>query len=131
MGGMLDKVLLAGLGIEHKVKEKINGLANEGNDEEGEGLGMKEDIENRLVENIVEAVGGGLKKVGLAKKEVDAVLASIAEDIAEKLQIVTVDEFDVLEKLLMKNREKTDKMEKRIKKLESHIEKLMEKGKER
>jgi len=124
MGGVLDKVLLAGLGIEHKVKEKINELAKEGKVEAEEGLGMKEDMENKLVENIVDVLGGGLKKVGVAKKEIDAVIVSLAEDIAEKLQIVTVDEVDVLEKLLMKNREKTAGLEKRVKKLEELIEKL-------
>ena len=129
MSGILDKVFLAGLDIEQKFKERIKELAKDGDIEGEKGIGMKEDMENRLVENIVNIVGGGLKKVGLAKKEIDEVVVSIAEDIAEKLQIVTVDELDILEKLFMKSRDKVDKMEKRIAKLEEMIYEMKEKGK--
>lgn len=124
MSGLFDKLFLAGLGLENKMKEKINVLAREGSKDVEEGLDMKENLENRLVENIVDVVGAGLRKVGVAKKEVDAVIDSLAEDLAERLKIVTVDELDVLEKLVMGNRENGIRMEKRIKKLEEIIEKL-------
>ena len=126
MSGLFDKVLLAGLGLENKVKEKLDSLAKEGSKDVEEGLDMKEDLENKLVENIVDVVGSGLKKVGVAKKEVDSVIVSLAEDLAERLKIVTVDELDVLEKLVMGNREHVSKLEKRMKKLEETIKKLTE-----
>lgn len=127
MSGLLDKVLLAGHGLEHKVKEKIDELAEKGAKEaEKEGTGMKEDMENRLVENIVNVVGAGLKKVGVAKKEIDAVAASLAEDMAERLKVVTLDDLDVVEKLVMGNRKKTLDLEKKVKKLEAAIKKLTE-----
>lgn len=121
MSGLLDKVILAGFGLEHKVKERVNSLAKEGKPEAEEGMKMKEDMENRMVEGIVEVVGGALKKVGIAKKEVDAVLGSLAEDLAERLKIVTMDDLDVVEKLVMVNREKVSKLEKQVKKLEKAI----------
>ena len=121
MSGLLDKVILAGFGLEHKVKEKVNSLAKEGKPDAEEGMKMKEDMENRMVEGIVEVVGGALKKVGVAKKEVDAVLGSLAEDLAERLKIVTMDDLDVVEKLVMVNREKVSKLEKQVKKLEKAI----------
>ena len=118
MSGLLDKVILAGFGLEHKLKGKINSLAKEGKQDAEEGMKMKEDMENRMVEGIVEVVGGVLKKVGVAKKDVDAVLGSLAEDVAERLKIVTMDDLDVVEKLVMLNREKVSKLEKQVKKLE-------------
>ena len=127
MSGLLDKVLLAGHGLEHKVKEKIDELAEKGAKEaEKEGTGMKEDMENRLVENIVNVVGAGLKKVGVAKKEIYDVAASLAEDMAERLKVVTLDDLDVVEKLVMGNRKKTLDLEKKVKKLEAAIKKLTE-----
>ncbi|MDH3974055.1 MAG: accessory factor UbiK family protein [Deltaproteobacteria bacterium] len=126
MAGLIDKALLAGLGIEKRAKKRFNTLAREGNKEIEEGLDMKEDFENKLVENIVNVVGAGLKKVGVAKKEIDHVAASIAEDLAERLKIVTLDDLDVVEKLVMKNREKVGKLEKQIKKLEDKLSKLSE-----
>jgi BMFP domain-containing protein YqiC len=121
MSGLLDKVILAGFGLEHKVKERVNSLAKEGKPDAEEGRKMKEDMENRMVESIVEVVGGALKKVGIAKKEVDAVLGSLAEDAAERLKIVTMDDLDVVEKLVMVNREKVSKLEKQVKKLEKAL----------
>lgn len=129
MAGLIDKALLAGLGIEKRAKKKFNALAREGNKEIEEGLDMKEDFENKLVENIVNVVGAGLKKVGGAKKEIDHVAESIAEDLAERLKIVTLDDLDVVEKLVMKNREKVNKLEKQIKKLEDKLSKLTEEKK--
>ena len=121
MSGLLDKVILAGFGLEHKVKGKINSLAKEGKQDAEEGMKMKEDMENRMVEGIVEVVGGVLKKVGVAKKDVDAVLGSLAEDVAERLKIVTMDDLAVVEKLVMVNREKVSKLEKQVKKLEKAL----------
>jgi BMFP domain-containing protein YqiC len=99
----------------------MNSLAKEGKQDAEEGMKMKEDMENRMVEGIVEVVGGALKKVGVAKKEVDAVLGSLAEDVAERLKIVTMDDLDVVEKLVMVNREKVSKLEKQVKKLEKAL----------
>lgn len=82
---------------------------------------MKEDMENKLVENIVNIVGTGLKKVGVAKKEIDSVAASLAEDMAERLKIVTLDDLDVVQQMLLKNREKTAALEKRVKELEALV----------
>jgi len=131
MSGLLDKVILAGFGLEHKVKERVNALAKEGKPDAEEGMKMKEDMENRMVEGIVEVVGGALKKVGLAKKEVDAVLGSLAEDVAERLKIVTMDDLDVVEKLVMVNREKVSRLEKQVKKLEkAFLDLSTEKNKE-
>ncbi len=121
MSGLFDKVILAGFGLEHKLKGKMNSLAKEGKQDAEEGRKMKEDMENRMVEGIVEVVGGALKKVGVAKKEVDAVLGSLAEDVAERLKIVTMDDLDVVEKLVMVNREKVSKLEKQVKKLEKAL----------
>jgi len=121
MSGLLDKVILAGFGLEHKVKERVNSLAEEGKPDAEEGRRMKEDMENRMVEGVVEVAGAALKKVGLAKKEVDAVLGSLAEDIAERLKIVTMDDLDVVEKLVMVNREKISRLERQVKKLEKAL----------
>ncbi len=85
---------------------------------------MKEDMENKLVENIVNIVGAGLKKVGVAKKEIDNLAASIAEDMAERLKVVTLDDLDVVQQMLMKNREKTSALEKRVKELEALVASL-------
>ena len=85
---------------------------------------MKEDMENKLVENIVNIVGAGLKKVGVAKKEIDGLAASIAEDVAERLKIVTLDDLDVVQQMLLKNREKTSALEKRVKELEAIVASL-------
>ena len=121
MSGLLDKVILAGFGLEHKLKGKVDSLAKEGKPDAEEGMKMKEDMENRMVEGIVEVVGAALKKVGVAKKDVDAVLGSLAEDVAERLKIVTMDDLDVVEKLVMVNREKVSKLEKQVKKLEKAL----------
>lgn len=129
MAGLIDKALLAGLGVEKRAKKRINALMKEGEKEIEEGLDMKEDFENKLVENIVNVVGAGLKKVGVAKKEVDHVAESVAEDLAERLKIVTLDDLDVVEKLVMKNREKVSALEKRIKKLEEALAKATEEKK--
>lgn len=85
---------------------------------------MKEDMENKLVENIVNIVGAGLKKVGVAKKEIDSVAASLAEDVAERLKVVTLDDLDVVQQMVMKNREKTVALEKKMKKLEALVASL-------
>ena len=126
MSGLFDKVILVGLGLEHKVKEKVDELAKEGKKEVEEGLDMKENMENKIIERIVDVAGAGLKKVGVAKKEVDGVVASLAEEMAERLKIVTLDDFDVLEKLVVGNREKIGKLEKKVAKLEAIIKNLAE-----
>lgn len=128
MSGLLDKVLLAGLGLEHKVKKKLEKLAEEGRKATEGGLKTSEEIENRLVEDIVKVVGSGLRKVGVAKKEVDAVVASLAEDLADRLKIVTMDDLDVVEKLTLKSRDEMKKLEKRMKKLEETVKGLAEEG---
>ncbi len=124
MSTVFDKVVLAGMGLERKMRKKVDELAKDGEVEAEEGHEMKENFENELVENIVNVVGAGLKKVGVAKKEIDSVVESLAEDMAERLKIVTLDDLDVVEKLVMGTREKTLQLEKRVKKLESIIEKL-------
>ena len=118
MSGLLDKVLLAGLGLEHKVMEKLDELAEEGKKVQEEGLNIGQEVENRLVEEIVKVVGAALRRVGMAKKEVDAVVASLAEDLADRLKIVTVDDLDVVEKLVLGAREDIKKLEKRVRELE-------------
>lgn len=124
MSDLFDKVLMAGMGLENKVKKTVSKLAKEGNKEVEKGLNMKEDLENRFIENVVDVVGAGLKKVGVAKKEIDGVVATLAEDMTDRLRIVTFDDLDIVETLVMKNREKVTKLEKKVAKLEAIIKDL-------
>lgn len=126
MGSLLDKVLLAGLGLENKITEKVDELAAEGKRSTEEGLKTGQKIENKAVEDIVKIVGSALKKVGIAKKEVDAIIDILAEELTGRLKLVTLDELDVVEKLILKSREKVDKMERRLKKLEKTVKTLSE-----
>ena len=127
MNDLFDKVLLAGKGLEHKIKEVLDDLAKEGEKTKDEGIKVAQEFENRVVEEVVKVVGVSLKKVGLATKEIEKVLASVAEGLAERLKIVTLDDLDVIEKLVLKNRDKITKFEKRIKKLEQAVAGLTEK----
>jgi len=127
MNDLFDKVLLAGKGLEHKIKEVLDDLAKEGEKTKDEGIKVAQEFENRVVEEVVKVVGVSLKKVGLATKEIEKVLASVAEGLAERLKIVTLDDLDVIEKLVLKNRDKITKFEKRIKKLEQTVAGLTEK----
>jgi len=126
LSGLLDKILLAGLGLEHKIAEKVDELATEGKRSTEEGLKTGQEIENKVVADIVKVVGGALKKVGVAKQEVDTILDSLAEELTGRLKLVTLDELDVLEKLVLQSRTKIGRMEKRIKKLEESIKTLSE-----
>ena len=128
LSNVLDKILLAGLGLENKISEKVNELAEEGKRSTEEGLKTGQDLENKAVEDIVKIVGRALKKVGVAKKEVDAILDGLAEELTGRLKLVTLDELDVVEKMALKSREKVDKMERRIKKLEKTVKTLSEAG---
>ena len=70
---------------------------------------------NQIIQNIIENLPDGLKNM---PTEINNNFIATLHNIFERLDLVTREEFDVQQKVLLRTREKLEKLEKKIAELE-------------
>lgn len=128
MTDILDKAILIGLGLEKRLKDTLNGLANEEKEtktSEGEGLPPRQELENKLVEEGIRAIRELIATAKAGKEKVDREIQEVVERILEKFKVATKDDIEIIEKMAQVAREKVDKLEKRMEELEKTLQKLV------
>ncbi len=123
---ILDKAMLIGIGLEKRLKDTLNELANEGKEAKtGEGgeLPPKQELENKLVDEGVKAVRELIATVKAGKEKVDKEIEEAVKHLLEKFKVATKDDMEIIEKMAQVAREKVDKLEKRIEELEKKLQK--------
>ena len=124
---ILDKAMLIGIGLEKRLKDTLNELANEGKEAKtGEGgeLPPKQELENKLVDEGVKAVRELIATVKAGKEKVDKEIEEAVQHLLEKFKVATKDDMEIIEKMAQVAREKVDVLEKRVAELEVRSQKL-------
>jgi len=123
---ILDKAMLIGIGLEKRLKDTLNELANEGKEAKtGEGgeLPPKQELENKLVDEGVKAVRELIATVKAGKEKVDKEIEEAVQHLLEKFKVATKDDMEIIEKMAQVAREKVDVLEKRVAELEVRSQK--------
>lgn len=123
---ILDKAMLIGIGLEKRLKDTLNELANEGKEAKtGEGgeLPPKQELENKLVDEGVKAVRELIATVKAGKEKVDKEIEEAVKHLLEKFKVATKDDMEIIEKMAQVAREKVDVLEKRVAELEVRSQK--------
>ena len=122
MADFLDRAILMGMGLEKKLRELMEELEKKGKEEgkeaKEEGLPPKKRLENKLVEDGVKAIRELLCTLKDSKERLGKDISGGAEKVAERLNLATRDELDIVKEMARLSREKVDLLEKRIKELE-------------
>lgn len=132
MSDLFDKAILIGMGLEKKAKEVIEELekAGKANKEAtgNEGLGPKQTIENKVVDEGVRALKEFVSVVKSAKEKLEQGVTSSSEKVFDKLNVATVDDVEVIKEMARIAREKVEKLEKRVADLEARLIKDEQQG---
>ena len=126
MVDFIDRAILIGLGLEEKLKELVGELERKGKrsrkkeEEAGteEELSAKERLENVIVEDLTKTIRDMLSILKEGKERLSGVISSSTEEIAERLNLATREELDIVKELAQVAREKVDELEKRLEALE-------------
>jgi len=130
MSDILDGFLLAGMGLENKVKEAFEELRKSGEkgragdgekDGEDGGLSPKQVVENKIVDEGIGVVKEILSVVDGAKTRIEEEISSNSGRIRAKLHAADSDEIEVIKEMARVAREKVDTLEKRVNELEAII----------
>jgi len=144
MSDFFDKALLLGAGLEKKLKELACELdptstdcPTDNKDETKEdssattnGLGVKEQIENRLVTEGVRGIKELVSLIKDGKEKVDGEVSAVADTIANRMGIATTSELTTIKEMARVARERADAAEASIKKTEAKLKKLEKRIKE-
>lgn len=122
MSDIIEKAFLIGKGLEEKVSKIIDELAKEGEKRVSD-LPAKEELENKLVEGGAKAAGVAIGQLKKDKEKLAEKVSEVIEGLLGKLNIVTRDDIEIIEKMASNAREKVDALEKRIKELEKKTSK--------
>jgi len=132
MSDMLDSILLAGMGLETKVKEAFEELRKSGEkgragdgekDGEDGGLSPKQVVENKIVDEGIGVVKEILSVVDGAKTRIEEEISANSGRIRTKLHAADSEEIEVIKEMARVAREKVDTLEKRVNELEAIITK--------
>ena len=129
MADMIDRTILAVMGLEKKARELLDELVETGKKETGEakeegdkeaggGLEPGERAQNKLVDDAVGAVKELLGLLGECRDKLEKGVTDTAESIVEKLNVATRDDLETVKEMARVAREKVDKLEKKLKDLE-------------
>ncbi|MEE9614360.1 MAG: hypothetical protein V3W31_05320 [Thermodesulfobacteriota bacterium] len=120
MADFIDRAILIGTGLEKKLKELVKELEESGKGEEGEEgeLPGGKKLENKVVDEGVKAVKDLLTVLREGKEKFEKELLCSTESLADKLNVATMSELDVVKEMARVAREKVDGLEKRVKTLE-------------
>ncbi|MBI5643218.1 MAG: hypothetical protein HY954_07060 [Deltaproteobacteria bacterium] len=131
MADLLDKAILIGIGLEKKAKEVLDELQQAGKTGEGAtpaaegapapGLGPKQVVENRVVEDGVNALKEFLAVVKSGKEKLDREFATSSEKVLEKFNVATQNDIEIIKEMARIAREKVDKLERRVEELEARL----------
>lgn len=134
MADLFDKAILIGMGLEKKAKEVIEELEKAGKegkpDAGGEGLGPKQTIENRLVDDGVKALKEFVSIVKAAKDKLEKDVSSSSEKVFDKLNVATTDDLEVVKEMARVAREQVERLERRVAELETRLLKDEQQGNE-
>lgn len=133
MADMIDRTILAVMGLEKKARELLDELVETGRKETGEakeegekgeggaggeGLEPGERAQNKLVDDAVGAVKELLGLLGECRDRLDKGVTDAAESVVEKLNVATRDDLETVKEMAKVARAKVDKLEKKLKDLE-------------
>ena len=123
MADMIDRTILAVMGLEKKARELLDELVETGKKETGEaekeeGLPPGERAQNKLVDDAVGAVKELLGLLGECRDKLEKGVTDAAESVVERLNVATRDDLETVKEMARVAREKVDKLEKKLKDLE-------------
>lgn len=132
MSDLFDKAILIGMGLEKKAKEVLEELEKTGKTGKeaagSEGLGPKQTIENKVVDEGVRALKEFVTIVKGAKEKLEKEVSTGSEKVFEKLNVATQDDLEVVKEMARVARERVEKLEKRVAELESRLAKDEQQG---
>src|SRR3990172_3863188 len=101
MADILDKAILIGMGIEKKLKQAVDELAEEAKKEDtGESkLHPRKELENKVVEDAVKILRGVVAAAKSGKEMIDEHIKNAVQEILEKFKVATREDIDVIEKM--------------------------------
>lgn len=117
----VEKAILIGKGVEGRVIDLLNSLAEEG-EKRGSVFPSKEEFENSLVEGGVEAAKKVLSSLKEDKAKLEKKVEDVLQGLVEKIHLASKEDVELVEKMASKAREQVDKLEKKIKELEKKID---------
>ncbi len=130
MVDFIDRAILIGLGLEQKLKELVSELEKKGKESKGaeeaekaEGLSATQRFENIMVEDVTRTIRDMLSILKDGKDRLTSVISSSTEDIAEKLNLATREELEIVKEMAQVAREKVDELEKKVEALEKKTKK--------
>lgn len=121
MADLIERTILAVMGLEKKAKEVLEELVETGKKEAGpaeEGLPPGKKAQNKLVDEAVSAFKELLEFIGECKGRLEKDVGDAAESVAERLNVATKSDLDTVKEMARVVREKVDKLEKKLKELE-------------
>lgn len=120
MADILDKAILIGMGLEKKLKDTINELADEAKKGDGDEskLPPRKEFENKVVEEGVKILREVVAAAKSGKEMIDEHIKNAVQEILEKFKVATREDIEVIEKMAQNAREKVDRLEKRVEELE-------------
>ena len=128
MSDIIDKAILFGMGLEKRLKGVVDEVVEEGKEdasksgEEGK-LPPRKDFENRLVDEGVKVIRELVESVKGGKEKVDGEIREVAERFAERCNVATREDIEIIQKMAQVAREKVDTLEKRVAELEKKLKK--------
>ncbi len=121
MADMLDKFITLGIGLEKKATEALGELEKLGKEaveeeegKEGEGLGSKEQFENKIVDHGVKAISEFIALLKDCREGAEGQVRGSSEKVMDKLHMANKDEVEVIKEMARIAREKVDALEKRV-----------------
>ncbi len=131
MVDFIDRAILIGLGLEQKLKELVSELEKKGKESKGreeggreaEGLSATQRFENVMVEDVTRTIRDMLSILKDGKDRLTGAISSSTEDIAEKLNLATREELEIVKEMAQVAREKVDELEKKVEALEKKTKK--------
>jgi BMFP domain-containing protein YqiC len=131
MSEILDKARLIGSGLEKTIVELVEELEAKGKERCSEKEGQEgaekdssksdlppsEKFENRVVADGVKAIKELLSILREGKSKIEGEVSDAADTVAEKLNLATKSELEVVKEMARVAREKVDKLEKKIAKM--------------
>ncbi|MFQ5901541.1 MAG: accessory factor UbiK family protein [Thermodesulfobacteriota bacterium] len=113
----VDKAILISKGVEGRVTDLLDSLAQEG-EKRKTVLPPKEEIENKLVEGGVAAAKKVLNHLKKDKEDLEKRVEGILQGLCEKFQLVSREDIEVIERMASKAREQVDMLKRRVEELE-------------
>lgn len=126
MPGLLQEITLVTRGMimeaVEKVERTMDTLIAEG-EKASHGLSPREEIENRLVEEGVRLIKGGIDRADKVWHRAEDILIDKLSILLERLDVATTERVDVVERVSLNTREMVEELKKKVEELERRIAK--------